>query len=57
MAHRYLDIRSENLQRRLRIRSNLIKRMRDFMHENSFVEVETPTLLRRTPGVIIIITY
>ncbi|CAG7831303.1 unnamed protein product, partial [Allacma fusca] len=50
MSHRYLDLRTEKMQSRLRFRAALIKRMREFLDTHSFVEVETPTLLRRTPG-------
>ena len=51
MRYRYLDLRTEILQKRLRFRAKLLERMRDFMNLNKFIDVETPTLLRRTPGV------
>ncbi|KAK6632478.1 hypothetical protein RUM44_007520 [Polyplax serrata] len=51
MKYRYLDIRFENMQRNLRIRSKTIHKMRRFLIEHlNFVEVETPTLFKRTPG-------
>lgn len=51
MRYRYLDIRSNSMQHRLRVRSALISSMREFLLRNhGFVEVETPTLFRPTPG-------
>ncbi|XP_039255484.2 aspartate--tRNA ligase, mitochondrial-like [Styela clava] len=51
MKFRYLDIRTEQMQKRLRIRSKLISSMREFLiHQYGFIEVETPTLFRPTPG-------
>ncbi|XP_035708693.1 aspartate--tRNA ligase, mitochondrial isoform X2 [Folsomia candida] len=50
MSYRYLDLRTELLQRRLRFRASLIRSMREFMDRNYFIDVETPSLIRRTPG-------
>lgn len=51
LEYRYLDLRFADMQRNLRLRSRLLARMRDFLVElAAFVEVETPTLFRRTPG-------
>lgn len=51
LQHRYLDIRTDVMQSNLRFRSRLLMRMRQFLHDvHGFVEVETPTLFRRTPG-------
>ncbi|XP_058823389.1 aspartate--tRNA ligase, mitochondrial isoform X2 [Topomyia yanbarensis] len=51
LEHRYIDLRSTQLQRNLRLRSQVIMKMREFMiNKCGFVEVETPTLFRRTPG-------
>jgi len=38
------------LQSNLRLRSNVVMKMRQFLVDNDFVDVETPTLFRRTPG-------
>ncbi|XP_075213401.1 aspartate--tRNA ligase, mitochondrial-like isoform X1 [Lycorma delicatula] len=52
LKHRYLDLRFPQMQRNLRLRSKFIMQMRDFLiNHREFVEVETPTLFRRTPGV------
>uniref|UniRef100_A0A131Z0L0 Aspartyl-tRNA synthetase n=1 Tax=Rhipicephalus appendiculatus TaxID=34631 RepID=A0A131Z0L0_RHIAP len=51
LRYRYLDLRSTEMQQRLRFRSDLLLRMRQFLAQQcGFVEVETPTLFKRTPG-------
>ncbi|KAL0125095.1 hypothetical protein PUN28_004324 [Cardiocondyla obscurior] len=51
MKYRYLSLRYPEVQRNLRLRSSLIMKMREFLiHECSFVDVETPTLFKSTPG-------
>jgi aspartyl-tRNA synthetase len=50
LKHRYLDLRHLWLQENLRLRSEVMLKMRNFLAENGFIEVETPTLFRRTPG-------
>lgn len=52
LEHRYIDLRSPQMQRSLRLRSQIIMKIREYMiNRCGFVEVETPTLFRRTPGV------
>lgn len=52
MRHRYVDLRFEDMQFNLRLRSNVLMKMREYLIKSAcFVEVETPTLFRRTPGV------
>ncbi|XP_064616568.1 aspartate--tRNA ligase, mitochondrial-like [Liolophura sinensis] len=51
MEYRYLDLRNKDLQRNLRLRSEMVMKMREFLcNQNGFVDVETPTLFRQTPG-------
>uniref|UniRef100_A0A0N4ZSP0 AA_TRNA_LIGASE_II domain-containing protein n=1 Tax=Parastrongyloides trichosuri TaxID=131310 RepID=A0A0N4ZSP0_PARTI len=51
LKYRYLDIRSQYMQNNLRLRSEVTNKIRKFLCDDaSFVEVETPTLFRRTPG-------
>ncbi|KAF4519970.1 hypothetical protein B566_EDAN005470 [Ephemera danica] len=51
MKYRYLDIRFPEMQSNLRLRSSLLMAMRNFLATDcGFVEVETPTLFRKTPG-------
>lgn len=52
LQHRYIDLRFPDMQKNLRTRSNILMKMREFLiNRAGFVEVETPTLFRRTPGV------
>ena len=50
LKHRYLDLRNKLLQDNLKTRSEMMYKMRNFLCDNGFMEVETPTLFRRTPG-------
>uniref|UniRef100_T1J196 Aminoacyl-transfer RNA synthetases class-II family profile domain-containing protein n=1 Tax=Strigamia maritima TaxID=126957 RepID=T1J196_STRMM len=51
LQYRYLDLRSNKLQRVLRLRSQFLMKVREKLcNDLEFVEVETPTLFRRTPG-------
>uniref|UniRef100_A0A8B9PVI5 Aspartyl-tRNA synthetase 2, mitochondrial n=1 Tax=Apteryx owenii TaxID=8824 RepID=A0A8B9PVI5_APTOW len=51
MQYRYLDLRSSQLQYNLRLRSQIVMRMREYLcNLHGFVDVETPTLFKRTPG-------
>lgn len=52
IKYRYLDMRFAETQRNLRVRSSVLMRMREFLvNQCGFVDVETPTLFRATPGV------
>lgn len=52
MKHRYLALRYPELQRNLRLRSQVIAKMREYLiKECDFVDIETPTLFKKTPGV------
>ncbi|KAI1882810.1 hypothetical protein AGOR_G00238750 [Albula goreensis] len=51
MQYRYLDLRSSQMQSNLRLRSQFVMRMREYLcNMHGFVDVETPTLFKRTPG-------
>ncbi len=50
LEHRYLDLRRPKLQKNLMIRSQLNAVTRGYLHENRFLEVETPFLVKYTPG-------
>ena len=51
LQYRYLDIRGKEMQEALRLRSSVIHHMRRFLVEQlHFVDIETPTLFRSSPG-------
>lgn len=51
LQYRYLDLRSVQMQYNLRLRSQVVMRMREFLCSlHGFVDIETPTLFKRTPG-------
>lgn len=53
LEYRYIDLRFQDMQRNLRLRSSLLMNMREYLIKSAgFIEVETPTLFRRTPGVM-----
>lgn len=49
LKYRYLDIRSEKLQKMISVRSNTMKKVRMALYDEGFTEVETPILYKTTP--------
>jgi aspartyl-tRNA synthetase len=49
LKHRYLDLRRPGPARAMRLRSEANRITRQILHEERFVEIETPTLTRSTP--------
>ena len=49
LRHRYLDLRSLDMQRNIAVRSAAAFSVRKFMVEQGFLEIETPTFVRSTP--------
>jgi len=49
LAHRYVDLRTERMQRNLRIRAKVNGAIRRAMDDQGFVEIETPMLIASTP--------
>ncbi|MBD3161496.1 MAG: aspartate--tRNA ligase [Candidatus Eisenbacteria bacterium] len=49
LQYRYLDLRSEELQKILALRSRAALEARTYLAENDFWEIETPMLVRPTP--------
>ncbi|KAI5450214.1 aspartate--tRNA ligase msd1 [Naganishia albida] len=47
--YRYLDLRREALARNIQKRARVTKLIRDYLDEQSFLEVETPVLLQSSP--------
>lgn len=50
LKYRYLDLRRPVLQRNFQLRSKLYRLVRDYFHENHFMELETPFMVKYTPG-------
>eukprot|EP00019_Armaparvus_languidus_P010852 CAMPEP_0168588210 /NCGR_PEP_ID=MMETSP0420-20121227/5314_1 /TAXON_ID=498008 /ORGANISM="Pessonella sp." /LENGTH=482 /DNA_ID=CAMNT_0008623589 /DNA_START=336 /DNA_END=1784 /DNA_ORIENTATION=+ len=48
LRHRYLDLRTDFMQRNLQLRSKMFHAIRNELVEFEFTEVETPTLFRKT---------
>jgi aspartyl-tRNA synthetase len=49
LANRYLDLRSARMQRNIRSRDAVINHIRNYLHKEKFIEVETPLLTKSTP--------
>ena len=49
MKYKYLDLRSERMQKNIRMRDKIITFFREYMHKNDFIEIETPILMKGTP--------
>ena len=49
LKYRYLDLRRPDIQSKLMLRSKLLTKMREFMANEGFLEIETPILCRSTP--------
>lgn len=49
LKYRYLDLRTPRMQKNIRLRDRVITFFRQYMHDNGFVEIETPILMKGTP--------
>jgi len=49
LKYRYLDLRRIVMQKRFRIRANIVKATHEFLDNNGFIEIETPILAPSTP--------
>jgi aspartyl-tRNA synthetase len=49
LKYRFLDLRSEKMQKNIILRSNILKSVRDYFHKEGFIEIETPILGKSTP--------
>ncbi len=50
LTYRYLDLRRPPLQQSLRTRSKATQSMRNYLVDNGFSDVETPFMVKYTPG-------
>ena len=49
LKYRFLDLRREEMQKNIRLRSKTSKCVRDYLDTNEFIEIETPLLTKATP--------
>jgi len=49
LTYRYLDLRSANMQKRIRLRHETAFAVREYLVGQGFYEIETPTFIRSTP--------
>jgi len=49
LKYRYLDLRSNAMQNRIKLRSQTTFAVRQWMTSNGFYEIETPTFIKSTP--------
>jgi aspartyl-tRNA synthetase len=49
LKHRYIDLRRDVMQERLRRRHAITRAMREYLDDHKFVDIETPMLTKATP--------
>ncbi|MCX6209575.1 MAG: aspartate--tRNA ligase [Bacteroidetes bacterium] len=49
MKYRYLDLRRNPVKKNLELRYNVGRSTRNYLHENNFMDIETPFLIKSTP--------
>ena len=49
LKFRYLELRTEELQRNIEIRHNTYQAVRGYLSKKDFFEIETPVLMKSTP--------
>lgn len=49
LKYRYLDLRSERMQKNIHLRSAFIQKCREYLLDQGFTEIETPLLTESTP--------
>ncbi len=49
LKYRYLDMRKPKVQKNLKLRSDIVRTIREYMYNHDFTEVETPFLTKPTP--------
>lgn len=49
LKFRYLDLRRPSMSANIAFRSRAVQAVRSFLHENDFIEIETPILTKSTP--------
>ena len=49
LKYRYLELRTRDLQKNIRIRDKALLATRKYFSKNNFIEIETPILMKSTP--------
>src|SRR3989344_2433813 len=49
LKYRYLDLRTDRMQKNIKARYEIIKFIRDYLDKEGFTEIETPLLTKSTP--------
>ena len=49
MKYRYLDLRRNEIKKNLELRYAVNRSARNYLHENNFMDIETPFLIKSTP--------
>jgi aspartyl-tRNA synthetase len=49
MRYRYLDLRRNAVKKNLQLRYAVSRSARNYLHENGFIDIETPFLIKSTP--------
>jgi aspartyl-tRNA synthetase len=49
LKYRFLDLRSSGMQKRIKLRHEFVKAIREYFYKTDFYEIETPTLIKSTP--------
>ncbi len=49
LKYRYLDLRSERMRKNMELRGKVANFLRNYLHKENFLEIETPNLTKGTP--------
>ncbi len=49
LSYRYLDMRRARITKNIRVRSQFVQKIREYLFKEHFVEIETPLLTKSTP--------
>jgi aspartyl-tRNA synthetase len=49
LQYRYIDLRRDEMQQRMRMRTSVTRYIRDYLDDNGFWDIETPMLTKETP--------
>jgi aspartyl-tRNA synthetase len=49
LKYRYLDLRRDSMQKKLKLRYDVLNAAREYFNKNEFIELETPMLVKSTP--------